>query len=287
MGMEGVTMVSWLIHWRESILAVLIGLMVLGSVLGWLPPLAIMAWWMEWGRWWAGRWSVVRRRLRTARWLKRILPWLKWGQDLLVMSVLTWLLFGLINRLWGVEALLLLLCLTDLSSEPVGSAWPYVCWQVLLLSSVTDDGDEGLIEIGDEPLDLSSLVIEFADVPLSEVDDLTAKERRVACIERIRATCFQHPVSAALQERLEEAVLAVERAVIEEVLEAELSRHLGFERYERTGEAKPPEKLRSGHHSRGLETQYGVIKDLRVPKLRRGNKAIQWQASSRACPEMS
>jgi len=277
MGMEGVTMVSWLIHWRESILAVLIGLMVLGSVLGWLPPLAMAAWWLEWGQWWASRWSVVRRRLRIASWLKRILPWLRWGRDLLVMSVLAWLLFRLINRLWGAEALLLLLCLNDLSSEPVGTVWPYVCRQVFLFFSATDDGRDVVIEIGDEPLDLSWLVIEFADVPLTEVDDLTAKERRVACTERIRATCFQHPVSAALQERLEETVLTVERAVLEEALEAELSQHLGFERYERTGEAKPPEKLRSGHHTRGLETQYGVIKDLRMPKLRKGNKAIEWQ----------
>jgi len=277
MGMEGMTMVSWLIHWRESILAALIGLMVLGSVLGWLPPLAMAAWWLEWGQWWVSRWSVVRRRLRIVGWLKRILPWLKWGRDLLVMSVLTWLLFRLIDRRWDVEARLLLLCLANLSSESVGTTWQWACRQVLLLSSPPDGCDEVVVGIADEPIDLSSLVIEFADVPLTEAHDLTAKERRVACIERIRATCFQHPVSAALQEQLEEMVLAVERAVIEEALEAELSQYLGFERYERTGEAKPPEKQRSGHHPRGLETQYGVIEKLRVPKLRRGNKAIEWQ----------
>jgi len=276
MGMKGVTMVSWLIHWRESVLAVLIGLMVLGSVLGWLPPLAMAAWWMEWGQWWAGRWSMVRRRLRTAGWLKRILPWLKWGRDLLAMSVLTWLLFRLLDRQCGVEARLLLLCLANLSSKSVSIAWQWACQQVLLLLSPPDGCDEVVAGI-DEPIDLSSLVIEFADVPLTAADDLTAKERRVACIERIRATCFQHPVSVALQERLEEVVLAEVRALIEGALEAELSQYLGFERYERTGGAKPPEKQRSGHHSRALEAQYGVIKDLRVPKLRRGNKAIEWQ----------
>ena len=69
---------------------------------------------------------------------------------------------------------------------------------------------------------------------------------------------------------------------MEEALRQELSDHIGFERYERLGEGtKPAEAQRSGYFKRGVSTDHGDIPDLRVPKLRRGNKDRAWQILTR------
>ncbi len=39
---------------------------------------------------------------------------------------------------------------------------------------------------------------------------------------------------------------------------------------------KPPEQQRSGTFKRAVETSHGHIADLRMPKLRRGNKERTW-----------
>ena len=63
--------------------------------------------------------------------------------------------------------------------------------------------------------------------------------------------------------------------------EEEVRGYLGYERYERRLVPQRPEATRSGTYRRELWTQYGLILDLRVPKLRRGNRDLTWQSIAR------
>jgi transposase-like protein len=68
---------------------------------------------------------------------------------------------------------------------------------------------------------------------------------------------------------------------LERALEEEVTSSLGCERYERGLAPRSPEATRSGTYKRELWTQYGCIFDLRVPKLRRGNRRLNWQSIER------
>ena len=69
------------------------------------------------------------------------------------------------------------------------------------------------------------------------------------------------------------------KSCLEEALRQELSEHLGFGRYERQpGRAKGS---RSGYFKRRVTTDHGEIPDLRVPKLRSGNKERAWKILTR------
>ena len=67
----------------------------------------------------------------------------------------------------------------------------------------------------------------------------------------------------------------------EQALDEELRVYVGRGRYERASAPHCPEATRSGTYARQLWTQYGCIADLRVPKLRRGNRQLDWQTSTR------
>jgi transposase-like protein len=97
-------------------------------------------------------------------------------------------------------------------------------------------------------------------------------------IQRVWRSSFQYELDKALETRLRDEALIGVRAALEAALIEELDAQLAFGRYARlsTGK-KPPEKHRSGFFQRQVETSYGHIPDLRVPKLRRGNKARPWQ----------
>jgi len=68
---------------------------------------------------------------------------------------------------------------------------------------------------------------------------------------------------------------------LEQALDEELRLYVGRGRYERGSEPCCPEATRSGAYERQLWTQYGCIADLRVPKLRRGNRQLAWQTITR------
>jgi len=97
-------------------------------------------------------------------------------------------------------------------------------------------------------------------------------------IQRVWRSSFQYELDQALETRLRDNALVGVRAALEAALIEELDAQLAFGRYARlpTGK-KPPEKHRSGFFQRQVETSYGHIPDLQVPKLRRGNKARPWQ----------
>jgi len=88
-------------------------------------------------------------------------------------------------------------------------------------------------------------------------------------------------VKSKLCQQVNEAVVATTQQVIEQALEAELSAYLGAERYEHLPWGREAEQTRSGCYRRELITQYGCIANLRVPKLRKGNAALEWQTISR------
>ena len=96
---------------------------------------------------------------------------------------------------------------------------------------------------------------------------------REAQILRIQSASFQPELSAALEAKLREAVVGVTKATLEtalvEELCAERARH------------REPLGRRSGYFTRLLDTEHGRIEQLRVPKLRSGNKDRSWQILNR------
>lgn len=96
-------------------------------------------------------------------------------------------------------------------------------------------------------------------------------------IERVWRSSFQYELDEALETRLRENALVGVKAGLEAALDEELEAQLGFGRYDRlpTGK-KPQEQQRSGFFKREVETSYGHIPDLEVPKLRCGNKVRKW-----------
>jgi len=96
---------------------------------------------------------------------------------------------------------------------------------------------------------------------------------REAQILRIRTTSFQPELSAGLELKLRQAVVGVTKATLESALVEELA----AERSRQNGRLG----RRSGYFSRVLDTEHGRIESLRVPKLRSGNKARQWQILQR------
>ncbi len=108
-------------------------------------------------------------------------------------------------------------------------------------------------------------------------------------VQRVWRSSFQCEFDEALERRLREQALVGVKATLERALAEELDAHLGFNRYERRskgadkggGRQKPPEQQRSGTFKRAVETSHGHIADLRMPKLRRGNKERTWGVLTR------
>jgi putative transposase len=99
---------------------------------------------------------------------------------------------------------------------------------------------------------------------------IAAREEQIL---RIRSQGIHPDLSEQLSETLRSSVIAAVKTVMEGALQEEVSEFLS----QVAGE-KPQ---RSGFYSRGLNTQYGVIPDLRVPKLRRRNAERSWQILER------
>ena len=96
---------------------------------------------------------------------------------------------------------------------------------------------------------------------------------REAQILRVKASSFQPELDAALEESLRSAVVSAVKTTLEAALEEELNVDLST-----MGSERP---RRSGHFNRGLDTQYGHIAGLKVPKLRARNRERNWQILQR------
>jgi len=92
-------------------------------------------------------------------------------------------------------------------------------------------------------------------------------------ILRVKANSFQPELDEALEEALRNTVIEAVKKTLEAALEEEVKAELA-----KLIEDRP---RRSGYFQRGLDTQYGYIKNLRVPKLRRRNGEREWQILQR------
>lgn len=92
-------------------------------------------------------------------------------------------------------------------------------------------------------------------------------------ILRVKAESFQTELDAALEQTLRTQVVATVKATLEAALDEEVQVFL-----KKMGNDRP---RRSGFFERKLDTQYGHIPDLRVPKLRRSNRSREWKILQR------
>ena len=92
-------------------------------------------------------------------------------------------------------------------------------------------------------------------------------------ILRVKATSFQPELDEALEQALRSAVLEAVKTTLEAALNEEVKAELA-----KMGKERP---RRSGYFERGLDTQYGHLSDLRIPKLRQRNGEREWQILQR------
>ena len=92
-------------------------------------------------------------------------------------------------------------------------------------------------------------------------------------ILRIKEASFQSELNEALEKRIRDRVVATVKTIIEAALVEELEADLA----ERSG----PKPRRSGYFARILDTLYGRIRELLIPKLRWGNKERDWKILKR------
>jgi transposase-like protein len=92
-------------------------------------------------------------------------------------------------------------------------------------------------------------------------------------IQRVKASSFQPELDESLEQALRSAVVEAVRTTLEAALQEEVKAELTKMSGERP--------RRSGYFKRGLDTQYGHISNLRVPKLRGRNKERDWNILQR------
>ena len=93
-------------------------------------------------------------------------------------------------------------------------------------------------------------------------------------ILRVKKQGFHRELDEALADKLTTEVVGTVKAVLESALDEEVKAFLKT----LMGKEKPH---RSGYYRRGLNTQYGRIHDLAVPKLRQRNREREWQILQR------
>lgn len=101
---------------------------------------------------------------------------------------------------------------------------------------------------------------------------MTTKLEKEQQVLRIKQASFQSELSEALQAEIQVQVVATVKAIVEEALIEELNRDMA------EMNDKP---RRSGYFTRMLDTRYGRIEQLAVPKLRHSNKERKWEILER------
>lgn len=264
-------MLNLLINWRITLWIGFHVFLIVGSFLPQTGELVLASWWAEQKDTGPACWRVTRQVASCARWWPRVQRVYHWGRAIVALGLSLWLLEYLLSQP-GVPGWVWL-GLVFASQGAVDT-----CRQVLsgpidtkTGAPVTQPGSH--VEVS---IDLEPILAELDDFsPVSETST-TAREALSAKFERIRAECFQQPVGQAWMKQIDAEVQRVIKRVVEEALVQELNEYLGFERYERTGAAKPAHQHRSGAWGRSLRTVWGEV-EIRVPKLRKGNKKRSWQ----------
>jgi transposase-like protein len=97
----------------------------------------------------------------------------------------------------------------------------------------------------------------------------------------MNASALPGNVYDAVYGHVHDRVVSTVKWTLEQALTEEMTHYLGWGRHERRLVPGRPEETRSGTYKRELWTQYGCIFDLRVPKLRCGNRRLEWQSIER------
>lgn len=92
-------------------------------------------------------------------------------------------------------------------------------------------------------------------------------------ILRVKAASFHRGMAAALEQQLRRDVVLTVQTTLEAALVAEVESHLAS--------IKGEKPRRSGYYARVVDTQYGRVAALQVPKLRFGNPMRAWQILTR------
>jgi transposase-like protein len=116
---------------------------------------------------------------------------------------------------------------------------------------------------------------------MSQAQQLHNRRYCDASMELINRKGLPGTVKTALGQQVHDAVVATPQHVIEQALEAEWTAYVGAERDEPLPWGREAAQPRSGCYHRALMTQEGRIPDVRVPKLRQGNAALEWQTIRR------
>ena len=210
--------------------------LIVGSFLpqtgGWL----LASWWNEEQKIGPASWYVTRQAAFCPRWWSLVQRVNRWGRVLAVLSVSLWLVRYLTSQLpipgWvGLYLVIIVPVVVDDFRYVLSGL---LCTKVS--TEITTVLSKNHVEV---TIDLEPILAEIEYFSPSSEVYATDREALTAKFERIRAECFQHPVSQALMEQIGGQVQQVTIRTIEEALVQELKEHLGFERYERTGAAKP------------------------------------------------
>jgi len=102
---------------------------------------------------------------------------------------------------------------------------------------------------------------------------MTIAEREQEIL-RVKKQGFHKELDEALAQKLTTEVVKTVKTVLESALDEEVKAFLK----PLMGQEKPH---RSGYYRRGLNTQYGRLQDLAVPKLRQQNREREWQILQR------
>mgnify|MGYP001033705538 CR=1 FL=1 len=266
-----------LINWRVCLFIGLLVLVAVGSTLPQTSELLSASWWFEHQRRQTTGWQRVRRTIPIPKWWGYARRVHCWAQTGMWLGLCSWLLGRLLTQSVPTWAWLWLLVVSHVTVREIR----HVLFDWIVVRATHTQPTESQESSVEVTIDLEPLLAELGDLSPTNVESTTiSREALTARIESIRAECFHHPVSHELMKQLENEIKDVIRRVINEALSKELDEYLGFGRYERTGEAKPPSRHRSGFFSRSLRTVWGST-GVRVPKLRRGNKKRAWQVIAR------
>lgn len=103
-----------------------------------------------------------------------------------------------------------------------------------------------------------------------------------AQVERIWLATFQSSLAETVTQQVRQHALAGVQSALETALVEELNAYrTHWYAHQPPFSCLPPSLQRSGSYARQLLTAYGYIPDLRVPKLRAGNRERPWQILTR------
>ena len=264
-------MLNLLMNWRTTLWIGFYIFLIIGSFLPQTGGLLLAGWWAARQAVGPARWRVTRQATPCPRWWPRVQRVYRWSKVMVALGLSVWLLKQLLSQPGASDWVWLGLVFT--SHVALDAGRQVLSGLVDTKASVPVAQPDSHVEV---TIDLEPILAALDDFsPTSDIST-TARQALTAKLERIRAECFQHPVGQAWMKQIDAEVHRVVKGVVEAALVQELNDYLGFERYERTGAAKLAHQHRSGTWGRGLRTLWGTV-EVRVPKLRKGNKARPWQ----------